>query len=289
MENNKFDKCLICNSIHLEDLIGYEKNYLQKCKECDFVFCSQKPSHEELIQHYNQYTRGGEISSITIKRYQELLDIFEPYRKNNNIIDIGCGDGYFLVEAKKRGWNVYGTEFTDEAVDNCRKNGINIHQGKLDSNNYSKEFFDIITSFEVIEHINNPKEELVEVIKILRTGGGFYITTPNFNALSRYYYKGDWGVIEYPEHLSYYTSKTLNYMLTSFGFKKKLVETTGISFNRVASNGDEKLPINYKSKNESLREKTESKVLFRWIKISVNFILNITKTGEALKVLYIKE
>ena len=142
--------CLICNSENLSDLERHSKNYLTKCKSCGFVFCKKNPTLIELTNYYKQYTRGGVISKITIKRYDELLDEFEKYRKTNNILDVGCGDGHFLEVAKKRGWNVFGTEFTDEAIDVCIKKGIKMHKGVLACENYSENEFDIITSFEVI-------------------------------------------------------------------------------------------------------------------------------------------
>jgi len=170
--------CLLCNSSTLYTLRRYDKDYLVKCKSCGFVFCKKIPTNDELTIHYQKYTRGGYVSPITIKRYKELLDKFELYRKTNNILDIGCGDGYFLEVAQLMGWNVYGTEYTDEAVATCTKKGINIHQGILNSDNYKGIEFDVITSFEVIEHIYNPQTELQNIKNILRNKGVFYFTTP---------------------------------------------------------------------------------------------------------------
>ena len=118
-------------------------------------------------------------------RYNELLDIFERYRKTSNILDIGCGVGYFLEEAKKRNWNVYGTEYSEQAVNICTEKGLNVKKGTTSSINFDKEFFDIITSFEVIEHINNPLEEIQSIYNILRDDGIFYLTTPNINSITR--------------------------------------------------------------------------------------------------------
>ena len=205
---NQFDTCVLCGSPHLVLLKGYEQNYLVKCSSCDFVFCQRKPTAEELKVHYGLYPRANAISEITLKRYSGLLDAFEPYRKTNNIIDVGCGDGFFLEVAKRRKWNVFGTEFTKEAIDVCEQKGIQMTVSPLNSNLYPSDFFDIITSFEVIEHINNPKEELKSFYSILRKGGIVYVTTPNFNSISRNILKSRWNIIEYPEHLSYYTTRT---------------------------------------------------------------------------------
>ncbi|MCE3278825.1 MAG: Methyltransferase type 11 [Bacteroidetes bacterium] len=287
----KHSFCILCNSKDLVELDKYKKNYLVQCKSCDFVFCSKIPSLDELIAHYKTYPRGSFISPITIKRYNEILDDFEKYRKTNKMLDIGCGDGFFLEAAKKRGWDVHGTEFTDEAIENCVKRDISMKKGILQAENYKKEDFDIITSFEVIEHINNPKEEIQNILAILRKGGLFYFTTPNFNSISRFILKENWNVIEYPEHLSYYTPKTINSFLIQNGFNKIKLETTGFSINRFEKGMQETSgkPIFKINKDEELREKTEKQLFFKLIKKTVNEALNLFKIGDSLKGSYQKK
>ena len=95
-----------------------------------------------------------------------------------------------------------------------------MNEGILNPINYNFKF-DIITSFEVVEHINNPKEEINNYNQILRKGGLFYCTTPNFNSLSRRILKAKWNTICYPEHLSYYTIKTLTKLLKDTNFHLK--------------------------------------------------------------------
>ncbi len=120
------------------------------------------------------------MSPLTIESYNVLLDEFEKYRKTNKILDVGCGRGFFLTQAKKRGWEVYGTEYSPKAVELCASNGIDMKTGKLSTDLFNIKDFDIITSFEVLEHINNPNEELKHINNLLRKGGLFYCTTPKF-------------------------------------------------------------------------------------------------------------
>src|SRR3990170_1098445 len=118
---NEHHYCLICKSDNLKKIIGYEKAHLCKCKECGFIFSKTIPSIEELQKYYDCYGRNDYLSPTTIKRYNELLDKFEVYRKTGRLLDVGCGAGYFLEVAKKRGWEVYGTEYSDYKVDVCKK------------------------------------------------------------------------------------------------------------------------------------------------------------------------
>ena len=269
--------CLVCNSKDISALKDYENTWLQKCANCNFVFTQRIPTLNELVEHYGTYSRNDYLSPITIKRYHEILDFLEPFRKTNKLIDVGCGIGHFLKVAKERGWEVYGTEFTDDAIEICEAKGIKMHKGVLNPENYEPESFDVIVSFEVIEHINNPNEELTSFNKILRKGGATYITTPNFSSISRRYLKGKWSVIEYPEHLSYYTANTLKKVLKQNGFSTKWIQTTGISLTRfqsvqdksatkteqVETNSEAAVLISHDTSDEKLRSRMETNPLLK--------------------------
>ena len=291
MTNSSFHtKCLITNAQDLYPLKGYEKNYLVKSKSSGFVFCSKIPTEEEILNHYNNYPIGyGADSTITTIRINEVLDGFEKFRKNNKMLDVGCGPGLFLIEAKKRGWEVYGTEFTDKQLVYLKDKGINTLKGKLTNNSFEDGLFDVIISSEVIEHINNPVEEMQQFHRLLRKGGVVYITTPNFNALERYLLKGDYEIIEYPEHLSYYTPTTINLLLTNNGFEKLKITTTGVSIARIKKSLKRKNNESTElvASDETLREQLETGYK-RHIKSFINGMLNFLGIGNSLKVWYIK-
>jgi 2-polyprenyl-3-methyl-5-hydroxy-6-metoxy-1,4-benzoquinol methylase len=285
-------ECLVCGSPGLKALKGYEKHDLVKCRSCGFVFMRRVPSAEELDAYYSTYSYGREqyLSPLTIKSYNILLDELEKFRTNNRLLDVGCGSGFFLDEAKKRGWEVYGTEYSAKAVEMCRQKGITIKEGMLDPVSFGGKTFDVITSFEVLEHINNPKEELASIHKLLRTGGLFYCTTPNFNSLMRYYLGDKYNVITYPEHLSYYTKSTLNKVVTERGFRPYKFLSTGISLSRLrTSKGSNEELISSGSSDELLRQKIEKKPLLGIAKKIVNSLLTLTNTGLTLKGYYIKK
>lgn len=289
--NTKHEKCLICQSTGLVHKKDYLDGDMVQCSSCNFVFAKSIPTVEELIKHYEGYGRNDYLSPITIKRYHEILDDFEPFRKTNKLIDVGCGIGYFAEVAKERGWEVYGTEYTDKAIEICQKKGIKMKQGKLNPMDYPPNYFDIITSFEVIEHINNPLEELENFKQLLRKGGGLYITTPNFNSISRWLSGPEWTVVGYPEHLSYYTPRTLNTLLQKFGFKKAKVETTGFSITKHKISQKTTTATKYieaESDDEKLRGKMETVWYWKILKKVVNFTLTFFGIGDAMKVFYIK-
>lgn len=282
--------CFLCNSGHLKTLDRYAQQGLLQCKSCDFVFCSGIPTTEELIRHYNTYPRHDSISPITIKRYKELISSFSSFRKTGNWIDVGCGNGHLLSVAAECQWNTYGTEFTDDAVEICRKKNIRMHQGVLDPSNYPPGSFDVVTFIEVLEHINNPREELQKFHQLLRPGGVLYMTTPNFNSLSRRMLKEKWNIIEYPEHLAYYTPKTIDQLLRAEGFQKVSLITSGFSPSRVGVyNQDGNTPAESpKAKEEHLREMMEERKILQLAKKMINGTLNSFGLGDTIKVKYIK-
>ncbi len=284
-----FEWCPLCNSIRIDPLKGYEENYLYKCLVCKFVFSRRKPTSEELKEHYALYPRANSISHITLNRYEELLDVFEKFRKTNNLIDVGCGDGFFLEVAEKRKWNVFGTEFTQNAIEICRGKGIQMNSSPIDPNQYETGTFDIVTSFEVMEHINNCNDELSAFHKLLRKGGIVYITTPNWNSISRDILKSKWSVIEYPEHPCYYTKNTLKSLFLRNNFKLLEITTTGISINRIRSSSSNILRTPASNNlDEVLRQTIENRLIFRWLKLAINAILNLTGKGDSIKGMFQK-
>ncbi|MEQ8478568.1 class I SAM-dependent methyltransferase [Fulvivirga sp.] len=291
VNNNEFQQCIGCNSESIVPLKGYQKYDLVKCKHCKLIFVKKIPSELELKDHYSVYGYSNDqyISPITVKRYHDLLNKFEKYRRTNKIIDVGCGTGHFLVEAKKRGWEVYGTEYSEQAVRLCEGKGIKMHRGILNQQSINISDFDIVTSFEVIEHINNPQSELPNIHSLLRKGGLFYCTTPNFNALERYLTKENYSVINYPEHLSYYTKRSLHIALKRNGFKQKKILTSGVSLTYLKkSMGKETPRVNSPdSSDEKLRSKMEKSNL-KFMKYLVNFGLNIFSIGSTIKCWYEK-
>ena len=278
--------CLLCHSPRIRPLKEeYAHAFLVRCEDCGLVFGRRIPSEEELRIHYSGYRRNNPLSPVTIKRYEELLAQFEPYRKSGRILDVGCGDGYFLDVAKKAGWEVYGSEFTDEAVSLCRAKGIHMHQGRIQEYKPGMDF-DVITSFEVLEHINDGEEHVTHLYRLLRPGGLFYFTTPNFNSMSRRWLGGKWNIIEYPEHLVYYTPATVTRLLKNAGFRRKKLITTGFSPQRFKiSAGTAATPGN---SDEQLRQKIEGKSWLRLVKKLLNAALSFTRSGDTLKGYFVR-
>lgn len=284
--SEQHEHCIICESKDLSAVVGYERAHLVKCGQCGFVFAGHIPTTEELTKHYEGYGRDDFLSDITIKRYHELLDQFEPYRKTGKLFDVGSGIGYFLEVAKERGWEIYGNEFTEEAVEICTSKGASMHLGPLKTMPIEPGAFDVVTSFEVIEHTNDPHSDIEAILQMMREGGLFYCTTPNFAAMSRKLLKADWNIIAYPEHLSYYTPKTMKRLLKAYPFRVKKVQTTGFSRTRfkTSKGTSDQAYISETSDDEKLRQKIEGSGFLRFVKRMVNGLLSLFSKGDTLKI-----
>ena len=287
-------KCIVCDSTKLKDLSGYEKVGLCQCGDCKMVFMKEIPTLDQLTECYKNYSydKAVFVSPITIKRYNEILDGFEKYRSTGRLLDVGCGVGLFLEVAIARGWEVYGTEYSERAVEICESKGINMKRGALAAKDFGGLEFDVVTSFEVIEHISNPQEDMREIITLMRKGGLFYCTTPNFNALMRYYLKTDYDIIGFPEHLSYYTPSTLRFICERMGLTTLKVKADGISLSRItrSMSKDKNVAIVGKdSQDEKLRESMENNIFLQGVKSLANAFFNTTGLGYALKGYFVKK
>ena len=285
--------CLICNGADIHSLRGYEPHDLVRCRDCGFVFMKQIPTLNELESHYATcaYEKEKGMPEVTRLSYEKLFDTLDKYRQNNRILDVGCGEEWILEVAMKRGWQAYGTEFSSRAVEICRKKGITMHEGILKPGIFEIPEFDVIISSETIEHINNPREEISNIFKLLRKGGLFYVTTPNFDSYLRRLLKAKFNIIEYPEHLCYYTKSTLNRLLSQTGFSRVKLLTTGISVFRYRSSiADNKNKVNNnRDVDEMLRNKMSKSRFLGFIKNSSNYVLSIFRIGMTLKGFYIKK
>lgn len=121
----------------------------------------------------------------SIKQNQDnILNLLET-QKNARILDLGCDDGVWAFKlAKKIGTNdIYGVELIDERVDIAKKNNIKTLKANLnDKLPFDDNFFDVIHSNQVIEHLINTDLFLEEVFRILRPGGYAIISTENLSS-----------------------------------------------------------------------------------------------------------
>jgi 2-polyprenyl-3-methyl-5-hydroxy-6-metoxy-1,4-benzoquinol methylase len=185
---------------------------------------------------------------------------------------------------------VYGTEFSDQLVEHGISLGINMQKGDLTTVDLEPSSFDVITSFEVLEHTYDVRNQVLKYQNLLRKNGVLYLTTPDFNSVVRKRVGANYNVINYPEHLTYFTKHTLNKLLTSSGFDKKYLHSHGISFTRLRqSRSNTRISkSDISNPDEEMRQKIEKSAMRRIAKKLINAALNLTGTGHSLKAFYCK-
>lgn len=245
------------------------------------TFAGRCPTDSELAHNYSAYSRADRESVLTRQRYRELLDGFEGYRDKQRILDVGCGEGRFLEEARRRGWEACGTELDPRAVEINRHKGLYCAQAPVEPDTFEPKSFDVITAFEFVEHIRAPLSEAAWMARVLRPGGLFHLTTPNFGSLSRRLLRGRWNVIDYPEHLLYFTPSTVVAWLRRFNFVPVNIETTGFSIARLRAGIG--LGCAAQLTDEQVRTQIERSLALRTGKRLANRGLTATQLGDTLK------
>jgi 2-polyprenyl-3-methyl-5-hydroxy-6-metoxy-1,4-benzoquinol methylase len=138
---------------------------------------------EELHNSYYGYSKSK------WKPFKSLLCQFIynpiPRKFNGNILDIGCGCGFYLWTLKQYGWNVHGVDISKKATDFAiEKYGLsNIYNGELEQRSYPYLFFDVVTLNHTIEHMPDPVSKVKEIFRITKPGGLVSVTTPNVDSL----------------------------------------------------------------------------------------------------------
>lgn len=295
-------KCVSCGSVHLKWLQRYAAAHLVRCQGCGLVFCARRPTDSELEQHYGQYGDWPD-SALTRARYREVLLRCESYRSTGRVFELGCGAGYFLEEAAAAGWDPYGSTVGESSLEMCRAKGLQAFSAQTASASLPAGQFDVAAAFEVVEHLRDPAQEASLLARVIRPGGVFYCTTPNFDSVTRRLLGPGWRVIAYPEHLIYFTAATLERWLAPFGFHLAQLAVTGVSPGEVrralrarpegagtacTGNRPASGAAAVREVDERVRAATENGVLFPTAKRIVNRGLTSTRFGETLKAWFVR-
>jgi len=235
------------------------------------------------------------FSDFVNQRNKEIVETFSAYRKNNRLLDVGCGSGTLVSAAVQAEWDAEGLEVSRSSVELLKSQGLRVTHGDLLETNYPSDYFDVVTASEVVEHIPDPLPFVREIYRILRPGGLFWASTVNVRGINARLIGKHWSQVLPPIHWYLPSVKGMRIILRDAGFKSIKISTRGVSpfeivhhFRRKFGvlNGDEQAP-DYRDGmqlNENL-SRSMPKIAFKKL---INSILNITQLGDSLKVQAVK-
>ena len=167
-------------------------------------------------------SRLGIGAALLIPRLRRAADSrmrFIPrYSAGRRLLDVGAGNGSYLLHARSAGWEVLGVEPDASAVAAARRAGLDVRKGDIDSLTEEAQSLDIITLNHVIEHVHDPRAVLQKALTLLRPGGLLYIETPCMTSYGHGRFGRHWRGLEPPRHLVLFTWRSLERLLQEIGF-----------------------------------------------------------------------
>ncbi len=195
---------------------------LVRCKKCALVYVSPRPQQQAIEHAYEEvdnstYIEQGEERIQTFSRSLQWLE--KAGARKGKLLDIGCAGGFFVKAAKNAGWEAEGIEISKHLCEFGReKLGVKITQGTLDKVSLPDHAFDVITFWDVLEHVADPSDSLQRVCRLLKPGGYLLVNYPDYDSLfARLLGRRWWFLIDV--HIYYFTPHTLTKLLKKFGFE----------------------------------------------------------------------
>lgn len=194
-----------------------------ECCHCGFVYANPRWSEAELIDAYGAVEDETYVAERTgrVLTFQKHLRHMEKRTGPGNgrsLLDIGAYIGVFVEVAQKAGWQAMGVEPSDWAATVAQKRGLNVIVGTQDAPALSGKRFDVITMWDVIEHVDRPSEEMAKAYHLLKPGGWLVLHTMDINSLTAKVMGSRWPWFM-DMHLHYFSQKSMAQMLAKNGYE----------------------------------------------------------------------
>ena len=201
-----------------------------RCCRCNVFSLQPRPQPHEILSLYPQNYQP-------FKGHEEDLNCFSrwSYRRHygyrrravcqakpggGRLLDVGCGTGSFLSELQRAGgWQTMGIDINQSAVGVACRRGVNARRGELSALDLPTSSFDVVTMWEVIEHVLDPRKTLVEIRRILKPEGVLLLSTPNGESWQARLWGVHWPGWDIPRHLQVFSLPTLRQLLRYTGFE----------------------------------------------------------------------
>jgi SAM-dependent methyltransferase len=158
---------------------------------------------------------------LQCKRAQGLTDLIGT----GKVLDVGCADGLFLSVMRDTGWSCVGVE-PDPGAATFARTQLKLDVGIGDIfTETTKQSFDLITLWDVLEHTPSPTQVLKHAAQLLKPYGWLALSLPNWNSLERQLFQERWIALDAPRHLYHFSTVTIGQMLTMCGFTSNRIDS----------------------------------------------------------------
>lgn len=223
--------CPICGHTGVQELLRapdrlhgrWQLYTLLRCPVCSLVWLSHAPRPEEMGEHYTDvYHRLiSQAGGNSLHRWRDRRAALLQYKQGGALLDLGCSSGSFLEYLKGEPWKLYGIEMSADCGKVAQeKSGAQVFVGDVLDAPFPPESFDVITCFDVLEHLYEPRRVMAKVMGWLRPRGIFYVLVPNIESAEARVFGSYWGGLELPRHLFHYSPASLRYLANSVGLQE---------------------------------------------------------------------
>ncbi len=232
----EYPDCPLCQS--REHRLEYDFSPFQVvgCQQCDFRFLHPRPTleamlalysdegyfHDSSSPGYEDYRSQEQALRLTFRRF--LRELQSADATGGELLELGCGLGYFLSEAAPHFQGLTATDYSQGALDEISPSLATTHLGGLDAVPDGKQF-GCVAMIQVLEHIYDPVDHLRAVRDRLRPNGVAAVVVPNYSSPLRWLLQKRWPSFKVPEHVMYFQEASL----------KKAFELAGYSSTRTLS------------------------------------------------------
>ncbi|MFQ5926895.1 MAG: class I SAM-dependent methyltransferase [Terriglobia bacterium] len=233
--------CVLCGALAREvvfevrvgEVEAGRRFRLVRCRFCQLVMTEPRVAGPELEAHYggDYWGRARPDDLAWVRRDQRYRTAFlARFRRQGRLLDVGCGLGLFLLALDPQRWERYGLEAMPVPYQEAagRLGADRIIRGELtgapEASGLSREPFDVITFWDVLEHLANPRATLEKAFRLLRPGGLVLLSLPNFSSYQARRFREDWYALSLPHHFYHFTPATLTKLLAAAGFRLHTLE-----------------------------------------------------------------
>lgn len=203
-----------------------------KCSQCGVVFQNPQIAPNEMINHYNQekvyYLPSSQkgVRKILIDHgLHKRAKIIKKFKNSGRLLDIGCGSGAFInYMAKNTNFEVMGTEINKANINSIKKHySLDVRFGEIADIDLPNDYFDVITLWDVLEHIHNPKQMILNLKPFLKSNGFLVLRLPNLDSLDSKLFKRFWAGLDAPRHYYVFSEESIKKLLHDLGFNIKSI------------------------------------------------------------------